>query len=87
VGLNSLRVAIDRLPVQAPGAAKWLPDLLLLPIFVSRVPEMIIPFADAAALMLDNLEPGNAMSRRRAGLALPEGMRGKKDRWAAKARA
>jgi putative NADH-flavin reductase len=87
VGLDCLRVAMDRLPVQTPGAVNWLPDLLLLPIFVSRVPEMIIPFADAAALMLNNLEPGNAMSRRRVGLALPEGMRGKKDRWAAKARA
>jgi uncharacterized protein len=81
VGLERLRVAIDRLPVQTPSAVKWLPDWLLLPIFASRVPEMIIPYADAAALMLNNLEPGNAMSRRRVGLALPVGMKGKKGRW------
>lgn len=81
VGLDRLRVAIDRLPVQTPAAVKWLPDWLLVPIFASRVPEMIIPYADAAALMLNNLEPGNAMSRHRVGLALPAGMRGKKERW------
>jgi hypothetical protein len=61
-----------------------LPDWLLVPIFASRVPEMIIPYADAAALMLNNLEPGNAMSRHRVGLALPVGMKGKKERWTAR---
>ena len=81
VGLERLRVAIDRLPVQTPAAIKWLPDWLLVPIFASRVSEMIIPYADAAALMLNNLEPGNAMSRHRVGLALPAGMRGKKEHW------
>jgi uncharacterized protein len=85
VGLERLRVAIDRLPVQTPAAVKWLPDWLLVPIFASRVPEMIIPYADAAALMLNNLEPGNAMSRHRVGLALPVGMKGKKERWTARA--
>ena len=85
VGLERLRVTMDRLPVQVPAAAKWLPDLLLVPIFASLVPEMIVPYADAAALMLNNLEPGDAMSRHRVGLALPVGMKGKKDRWTARA--
>ena len=85
VGLERLRVTLDRLPVQTPAAVKWLPDWLLVPIFARRVPEMIIPYADAAALMLKNLEPGGAMSRHRVGLALPVGMKGKKDRWTARA--
>ena len=85
VGLERLRVTMDRLPVQTPAAVKWLPDSLLVPIFASRVPEMIVPYADAAALMLHNLEPGSAMSRHRVGLALPVGMKGKKDRWTARA--
>ncbi len=85
VGLERLRVTLDRLPVQTPTAVKWLPDWLLVPIFARRVPEMIIPYADAATLMLKNLEPGGAMSRHRVGLALPVGMKGKKDRWAARA--
>ncbi len=85
VGLERLRVSVERLPVQTPDAARWLPDWLLMPIFAARVPEMIIPYADAAALMLKNLEPGGAMSRHRVGLALPIGMKGKKDRWTAHA--
>ena len=83
VGLERLRVSVDRLPVQTPAAVRWLPDWLLVPIFAARVPEMIIPYADAAALMLNNLEPGGPMSRHRVGLALPVGMKGKKDRWTA----
>jgi uncharacterized protein len=85
VGLERLRVSVERLPVQTPAAARWLPHWLLLPIFAARVPEMIIPYADAAALMLKNLEPGSVMSRHRVGLALPIGMKGKKDRWTAHA--
>jgi hypothetical protein len=45
---------------------------------------MIVPYADAAALMLANLDRGNAMSRHRVGLALPEGMRGRKSQWSAR---
>jgi putative NADH-flavin reductase len=84
VGLERLRIAIDRLPVQTPAAVKWLPAWLLVPIFASRVPEMIISYADAAALMLGNLDPRNAMSRHRVGMALPVGMKGKKARWTAR---
>lgn len=83
VGLERLRVATDGLPVQTP-AVKRLPDWLLATMFAFRVPEMIIPYADAAALMLNNLEPGNAMSHHRVGLALPVGMKGKKERWTAR---
>jgi putative NADH-flavin reductase len=81
VGLERLRVTVDRLPVQTPAAVKWLPEWLLAPLFVRRVPEMIVPYGDAAALMLNNLEPGGPMSRHRVGLALPMGIKGKKDRW------
>ena len=45
---------------------------------------MIVPYADAAALMLSHLQPGSTMSRHRIGLALPIGMRGKKARWSAR---
>jgi hypothetical protein len=49
-----------------------------VPAFASLIPQMIVPYADAAALMLANLDRGNAMSRHRVGLALPVGMRGRK---------
>jgi uncharacterized protein len=49
------------------------------------VPQMVVSYADAAAFMLANLERGATMSRHRVGLALPEGMRGRKPQWSAKA--
>jgi putative NADH-flavin reductase len=85
LGLDRLRTSLDTLPVQVPAFARSLPAPLLVPLFASRVPQMIVPYADAAALMLANIEPGSAMSQHRVGLALPPGMRGRKARWAAKA--
>lgn len=83
LGLNRLRIALDRLPVQIPALARTLPGPLLLPIFAYVVPEMIVPYADAAALMLANLRD-DTMARHRVGIALPVGMRGKKSHWVAK---
>jgi hypothetical protein len=45
-----------------------------------------VAYADAAAVMLAHLDPGDAVARHRVGLALPEGMRGSKPRWTATAR-
>jgi putative NADH-flavin reductase len=78
LGLARLRISIDVLPVEIPAIAGPLPDQSLLPIFASLIPQMIVPYADAAALMLANLDRANAMSRHRVGLALPVGMRGRK---------
>jgi uncharacterized protein len=58
--------------------------LVLLPVFASLIPQMIVPYADAAALMLANLDRGNDMSCHRVGLSLPVGMRGRKSQWSAK---
>ena len=81
VGLARLRVSSDRLPVEIPVADTRLPDHLLVSLFTERVPAMIVPYADAATLMLNNLEPGSAMACHRIGLALPIGMRGEKAGW------
>lgn len=84
VGLDRLRVSRDRLPVETPGEAAGLPDHLLVSLFSQLVPQMIVPYADAAALMLHHLQPASDMSRRRVGLALPIGTRGEKDQWSAR---
>lgn len=84
LGLAQMRISLDRLPVQIPSFTRFLPGALVLPFFAYRVPEMIVSYADAAALMLANLTPNGEMSRHRVGLALPVGMRGKKKQWAAK---
>jgi uncharacterized protein len=78
LGIARMRVSLDRVPVKVPAFAGSLPGALLLPFFVQRIPEMIISYADAAALILANLAPAGSTSRRRIGLALPIGMRGEK---------
>jgi putative NADH-flavin reductase len=83
IGLSRLRVSRDVLPVPVPAVARAMPRPLLLPVFASLIPQMIVPYADAAALMLANLDRGNSMARHRVGLALPVGMRGRKRQWAA----
>ena len=86
IGLQRLRVSIDSLPAPLPPIAKALPAPLVLPLFAMKIPEMIIPYADAASVMLANVSPGGAMSRRRIGIALPVGMKGSKSQWAAQPR-
>jgi putative NADH-flavin reductase len=79
VGIRRLRVSFERLPVAMPTVTKLLPDPLVLPLFATKIPQMIIPYADAAAFMLANLDRGGPMSRKRVGLALPHGMTGHKE--------
>jgi hypothetical protein len=86
IGLQRLRVSIDTLPVSLPAIARSLPAPLVLPLFAMKIPEMIVPYADAAAVILANAEPSGPMSRHRVGLALPVGMKGKKRVWAAQPR-
>jgi hypothetical protein len=78
LGLDRLRVSLDAFPVEIPAAARAVPDSSLPPVFASLIPQMIVPYADAAALMLANLDRDDAMSRHRVGLALPVGMLGRK---------
>lgn len=87
LGFARMRTSLDRVPVQVPSFTRFLPRPPVLPFFVYRVPEMIVSYADVAALMLANLTPSSEMSRRRVGLALPVGMRGRKTRWAARPKA
>jgi uncharacterized protein len=83
LGLECLRVSIDTLPTLLPGISPYLPSLLLLPMFAMKISEMIIPYADAASVILANVDANDSMSRRRVGVALPVGMKGKKQVWAA----
>jgi len=83
LGIERLRVSFERLPVTMPRDSQRLPDAAMLTLFGTKIPQMIIPYADAAAFMLDNLDRGGSMSRTRVGLALPAGMKGRKDQWVA----
>lgn len=83
VGVDALRVSVDRLPTPMPDNAATLPVEGLMPLFGARIPEMIIPYADAAAFMLANTSARGTFTHKRVGLALPEGMRGHKEQWTA----
>jgi putative NADH-flavin reductase len=74
LGIDRMRISLDLLPVTVPTGGSA-PSVSALSAAMS---EMIVPYADAAALMLAHLGRGDAMSRHRVGLALPAGMRGTK---------
>jgi putative NADH-flavin reductase len=86
LGVNRLRISLDHVPVQVSAFARALPGLLFLPVFASLIPQMIVPYADAAAFILAHLNRGDAMAGHRVGLALPLGIRGRKSQWSAKPR-
>jgi hypothetical protein len=49
IGVDRLRISLDALPGKVPAFARAVPSPLLLPVFASLVPQMIVPYADAAA--------------------------------------
>lgn len=75
IGPGRLRISMDALPSPLPAAAGALPSLLVLPLFALKIPEMTIPYADAASVMLADVEPNGKSSRHRIGVALPVGMK------------
>lgn len=51
-----------------------------------KIPEMITPYTDAAAVILAQVDPRDSMSKPRIGVALPVGLKGRKNEWAAQPR-
>ncbi len=86
LGVATLRVSVNSLPTPLPALARLLPGPLLLPLFAAKIPQMIVPYHDAAALILDHVHRSDPFTRCRVGLALPPGMIGKKAQWAARPR-
>ena len=81
LGLDRMRISLDRLPVEVPTFARLRPEAAL-PFFSDLIREMIITYADAAALMIANITAYNEMSHHRVGMALPVDMRDEKKQWA-----
>lgn len=81
LGLQRLRISVESLPAPLGGIARRLPAPLVLPLFALKISEMIVAYADAASVMLAHVERGGPMSKCRIGVALPAGMKGKKDQW------
>lgn len=81
LGVDRLRVSLDVLPVEVPASADAATESSLLSVFAPLIPQLVVPYSDAAALMLAHLDRGGAMSRHRIGLALPLGTTGQKSDW------
>ena len=84
LGLGRLRVSVDKLPAPLPAITGALPGPLVLPLFAMAIPTMIIAYADAASVIVAHVQPGDMTSGHRVGVALPAGMKGKKEQWAAR---
>lgn len=84
LGSQALRVSLDRSPLEPPPWMRLLPAVALLPWLARGMPQLIVSYEDAAALMLAHLARGDAFARHRVGLALPVGMKGHKDQWTAR---
>jgi len=69
-GLTQLRISLDRLPLDIPDEIQSMPDAGALRFLSTHMSETVVPYQDAAALMLANIAPGGEMSHRRVGLAL-----------------
>ena len=71
LGLTRLRIALDRLPLEIPDEIQSVPDSSALRFLSSHMSELVVPYPDAAALMLANIARDGEMSRHRVGLARP----------------
>ncbi|MBF2718218.1 NAD(P)-binding oxidoreductase [Agrobacterium vitis] len=76
-----LRVSLDELPYPVGRWTRWVPGLVLALMMKARLPELIVSYEDVAELLMSNLQSGGVTSRRRVGVALPEGERGFKHGW------
>lgn len=74
VGLGSMRVSIDRFPVEPPVWTRHAPRIFVVPHFIKSVGQITVPYTDVADLILSNLSPDGPFSRKRIGIALPKGL-------------
>jgi putative NADH-flavin reductase len=82
LGLDRMRISLDRLPVEVPAFASLRPEATL-PFFSYLIREIVVTYTDVAALMIANITSNAEMSHHRVGLALPVDMQDKKKQWMA----
>ncbi len=68
-----LRISVDTMPFDFPGWVARLPSIALAFTMKRHLPELLVSFDDVANLIMSNLEPGGAYSKKRVGMALPKG--------------
>lgn len=75
---KELRVSVDVVPFDVPRWAGRLPQIGLSLLMQRRLGELIVSYEDVADLMMTNLADNGPFRRRRVGLALPRGERGRR---------
>ena len=73
------RVSVDTWPVARSAITRFLPLIATTIAFRSAMPEMTITYEDAAQVILNNLAPNGPYARKRVGIALPVGLKGRKE--------
>lgn len=71
---DGLVLSAETWPVSRPRLARFLPLIASSLAFKQSLPRLTIYYEDAAKVILDNLEADGPFSRRRVGVALPQGM-------------
>ncbi len=69
---QNLRVSVDTMPFDFPGWVTRLPSIALSLTMKKHIPELVVSYADVANLIMSNMEPGGAYSKKRVGVALPK---------------
>ena len=71
----NLVLSADVWPVPRPALTRTLPRLATSLVFKQAMPQLTIYYEDAAKIILDHLETNGRFSRKRVGVALPDGER------------
>jgi putative NADH-flavin reductase len=79
--IANLRVSTEELPLTFTESERSVSDSELSGLVARKLPELIIPYKEAARLMMTHLECSGPFTGRRVGIALPEGSKGEKAGW------
>lgn len=78
---TDLRVSCDELPYNVDRWARWAPGVALSVMMKTKLPELIVSYEDIAEIIMTHMQPASIFSRRRVGVALPDGRHGSKPGW------
>lgn len=79
--MTNLRISMEKSPLAISESERSMPDTELFGLLAKKTPELIIPYKEAARLIIKHLERSGPFSGKRVGIALPEGSNGEKAGW------
>lgn len=79
--ITNLRISNEELPLTFSESERSMSDSELTSLVARKLPELIIPYKEAARLIMTHLERSGPFTGKRVGIALPEGSKGEKAGW------